>query len=92
MPQQSDKLAVVISRKQLSEAVAQALSGKWTEAHEIVQKDEADELACWIHAVLHRQEGDLPNARYWYARCGRTLRKGVAPEAELREIEQALDQ
>ena len=74
----------------LNEAVERALSGKWTEAHEIVQQDEKDELACWIHAVLHRQEGDLPNARYWYARCGRKLRKGISPEDELREIRSAL--
>jgi len=74
----------------LNEAVERALSGKWTEAHEIVQQDEQDAFACWIHAVLHRQEGDLANARYWYARCGRKLRKGVSPETELREIRSAL--
>ena len=80
------------SRNDLANAIAEALSGKWQEAHEIVQKDEQDEFACWIHAVLHRQEGDLPNARYWYARCNRRLRKGVTPEAELREIDKALSQ
>ena len=74
----------------LKEAVDRALSGRWSEAHEIVQQDEKSELACWIHAVLHRQEGDLANARYWYARCGRTLRKGISPEDELREIRSAL--
>lgn len=74
----------------LSDAVARALAGRWREAHEIVQQDEESEMACWIHAVLHRQEGDLPNARYWYARCGRKLRKGVSPEDELREIRSAL--
>jgi hypothetical protein len=40
--------------------------------------------------VLHRQEGDLANARYWYDRCGRKLRKDVTPEDELREIRSAL--
>jgi hypothetical protein len=74
----------------LREAVDSALAGRWAEAHEIVQRDEKGELACWIHAVLHRQEGDLANARYWYARCGRKLRKGVSPEDELREIRSAL--
>jgi len=74
----------------LNEAVDRALSGRWAEAHEIVQRDERGELACWIHAVLHRQEGDLANARYWYARCGRKLRKGISPEDELREIRSAL--
>jgi hypothetical protein len=41
-------------------------------------------------ARLHRQEGDLGNARYWYARCGRRLRDGVTLEAELAEIRAAI--
>jgi len=80
----------MISKRRLSDAVASALAGKWADAHEIVQQDEQGELACWIHAVLHRQEGDLSNAQYWYARCGRRLRKSITPEDELREIEAAL--
>jgi hypothetical protein len=40
--------------------------------------------------VVHRMEGDLDNARYWYRRCGRTLREGVSTEDELREIRAAL--
>lgn len=80
----------MISNARLKEAVEHALSGKWREAHEIVQDDEEGEIACWIHAVLHHQEGDLPNARYWYARCGKKLRKAVSPENELREIRSAL--
>jgi hypothetical protein len=82
----------VIAKAQLALAVARALDGDWGAAHAIVQQDESSELACWIHAVLHRKEGDLPNARYWYARCGRSLRKGLSAEAELREIERALGQ
>jgi hypothetical protein len=80
----------MMSKTELAEAVAHALCGRWTAAHEIVQRDEEDELSCWVHAVLHRQEGDLPNARYWYARCGRQLREAVSPEDELREIQGAL--
>jgi hypothetical protein len=56
----------------------------------MVQSDEGDPLSCWLHAVLHRQEGDLANARYWYGRSGRRLRETVAPEAELAEIRAAL--
>jgi len=82
----------VISKTLLAEALDHALSGKWKEAHEIVQQDEQDPLSCWIHAVLHRQEDDIPNAQYWYARCGRRLRKSVTPEDELREIGAALEQ
>jgi len=80
----------VLSKAQLAEAIDRALSGNWTASHEIVQQDEQDELACWIHAVLHRQEGDLPNAQYWYARCGRRLREAVPPDQEFREIDAAL--
>jgi len=74
----------------LAEALRLAEQGAWQRAHAIVQRDEEDPLSCWIHAVLHRQEGDLMNARYWYARCGRRLRKGLTPEAELKEIRAAL--
>ncbi len=79
----------MIAKKLFGEALAKAEQGKWREAHEIVQQDEESELACWLHAVLHRQEGDLANARYWYARCGRKLRNSVTPERELQEIHEA---
>ena len=41
----------------------------WKRAHQIVQ-DEVGAEACQVHAYLHRREGDLPNARYWYGRAG----------------------
>ena len=74
----------------LREAVALALAGDWQSAHVIVQEHETDEVASWIHAVCHRMEGDLGNARYWYRRCDRALREDVSTEAELHEIEAAL--
>jgi hypothetical protein len=74
----------------LREAVSLALTGDWQAAHEIVDKHEEEENARWIHAVVHRMEGDLDNARYWYGRCRRTLREGVPVEDELREIQAAL--
>ena len=77
-------------RARLSRAVALALAGDWPAAHAIVQEDEDDATAAWIHAVVHRMEGDLANARYWYRRCRRELRPGVSTEAELGEIESAL--
>jgi len=52
----------------LVEAIDAVLAGDWHRAHEIVQRDEDDPLACWIHAVLHKIEGDASNSRYWYAR------------------------
>jgi len=50
-----------------------AAKGDWNQAHKIVQdEDTAD--AAWVHAYLHRVEGDLSNAAYWY-------RKAEKPEA-----------
>ncbi len=74
----------------LLEAVEKALAGDWQAAHVIVQDHEDDAHAAWIHAVVHRMEGDLDNARYWYGRCGRSLREGVSADAELREIRDAI--
>jgi hypothetical protein len=74
----------------LLEAVDLALAGNWQAAHRIVQDRDPDEVAAWIHAVVHRMEGDIGNARYWYGRCGRELRESVSTDAELREIRAAL--
>jgi len=49
-----------------------ARDGHWDEAHELVQS-RSDELACLIHAYLHREEGDPGNARYWYGRAGHAV-------------------
>ena len=46
--------------------------GDWKKAHEIVQ-DLEDENAAWIHAYLHRKEGDSGNAMYWYHRAGKKM-------------------
>jgi hypothetical protein len=74
----------------LLEAVDLALRGDWQAAHLIAQEHEEDEIANWIHAVVHRMEGDLGNARYWYGRCGRELRDKTSTGAELQEIRAAL--
>jgi hypothetical protein len=53
--------------------------GDWDGAHEIVAaSDEAD--AMWVHAYLHREDGDLGNAGYWYARAGRAPAQGLLAE------------
>ena len=44
----------------------------WARAHACVQDDPGQEGA-WVHAYLHRKEGDLGNAGYWYARAGRKM-------------------
>lgn len=44
--------------------------GDWEEAHRIAQSVEGRNGA-WVHGYLHRKEGDLSNAEYWYSRAGR---------------------
>jgi hypothetical protein len=44
--------------------------GDWDQAHTCAQEDGGMDCA-WVHAHLHRKEGDLANAGYWYARAGR---------------------
>jgi hypothetical protein len=56
----------------------------WEKAHTIIQ-DIDDETAAWIHAYLHRKEGDTGNAGYWYHRAGRK-RPTVSLQEEWKEI------
>lgn len=51
------------------QALEFAKAGNWTAAHEIVQADN-DKLSCLIHACVHRAEGDVENAAYWYGQAG----------------------
>jgi hypothetical protein len=69
-------------------ALALLSAGDWNGAHTLVQDDPSPEAA-WVHAHLHRVEGDRANARYWYGRAGRPEASGDL-EAERRQIEQAL--
>ena len=70
----------------LSEALALLQAGDWEGAHRLVQSDNSAEAA-WVHAHLHRVEGDLSNARYWYGRAGRPEATGALAKemAELKE-------
>jgi len=63
--------------------------GDWKEAHEHAQQDEGNPACDWVHAYLHRKEGDASNARYWYRRAGKPAASG-ALEAEWGEIVAAL--
>jgi hypothetical protein len=58
--------------------------GDWDGAHDIVQQDEGID-ASWVHAYLHRKEGDLANAGYWYRRAGKPPGSGSL-ESEWRDI------
>lgn len=64
-----------------------ALRGDWEAAHDAVQSD--DPACAWVHAALHREEGDLANADCWYARAGRRRAAG-ATRAEFLQIAAAL--
>ena len=56
-----------MNNSDLIKAVNAALSGDWHGAHNIAQDmEEAD--AHWLHAILHKIEGDEWNSKYWYAR------------------------
>ena len=53
--------------------------GDWDAAHRAVQ-DVDDEKAAWVHAYLHRKEGDSGNARHWYRRAARKFAEDTLPE------------
>lgn len=75
--------------KQLIQAIDLALAGHWDEAHKAVQVME-DETAYWIHAILHKIEGDENNSRYWYSRAGKTEHFDMDSTAELELIRQQM--
>ena len=62
--------------------------GDWDGAHQIAQDDDGA-AGCWVHAYLHRKEGDRFNAAYWYRRAGKPVRS-AALEEEWEEIATAL--
>jgi hypothetical protein len=65
-----------------------AAKGNWDAAHKIVMNEETREAA-WVHAYLHRVEGDLGNAGYWYRQAGQPVAKDSL-EAEWERIVTAL--
>jgi hypothetical protein len=70
------------------EALRLAAAGDWDGAHALVQ-DDASREGAWVHAYLHRVEGDLANAGYWYRRAGKPEATGDLDE-ERRAIARAL--
>ena len=58
--------------------------GDWEASHNIAQ-DLHNQLGSWIHAYLHRKEGDRFNAGYWYRQANRPFSK-LSLEDELKEI------
>jgi hypothetical protein len=62
--------------------------GNWEQAHNIIQ-DINDKTAAWIHAYLHRKEGDVWNANYWYTKAGKRM-PGYALNQEWEELVKAM--
>ena len=62
--------------------------GNWERAHTIAQ-DIPSEEGSWVHAYLHRKEGDQDNAAYWYRRAGRPVSR-LSLDDEWAEIVEAL--
>ena len=58
-----------------------ARAGKWDEAHDLCQEIPG-KAGSWIHAYLHREEGDLSNASFWYSRAGVAMPAADFPLAE----------
>ncbi|MEO6873662.1 MAG: hypothetical protein ABI222_02450 [Opitutaceae bacterium] len=72
------------------QALWQDARGDWAKAHELAQADEGA-AGSWVHAYLHRKEGDAANARYWYTRAGKTPpAKTMSLEAEREAITRVL--
>ncbi len=63
-----------------------AKAGRWDGAHDLCQEISGSN-GCWIHAYLHRVEGDPENAAYWYARAGKPVpAASVTTEEEWHDI------
>ena len=60
-------------------ALALVRDDKWEQAHELVQAS-SDRTSCLIHAYLHRIEGDLGNARYWYRHAAEAMPNNTLEE------------
>lgn len=75
----------------LLQAVSLALANDWDGSHQIAQ-DYSDPMANWIHAVLHKIEGDAWNSRYWYSRThGKRYEDFDETHAELLSIQRVLN-
>jgi hypothetical protein len=77
-------------KDELLNAIEFALAGQWDTAHQIVQQYEDDLASAWIHAVLHKIEGDPGNARYWYHRANQLPHFADESKAELAAIKASL--
>ncbi len=70
-------------------AIKLLAAGDWQGAHKIAQED-ASPLGHWAHGIVHMQEGDLENARYWYRKAKRAFPGAGSIEAEIEAIRKAV--
>jgi hypothetical protein len=63
--------------------------GDWDKAHALADQDHGP-AGSWVHAYLHRKEGDRGNAGYWYRRAGKSMPEKIGLDEEWNEIAKAL--
>ena len=78
------------TKEQLTSAADLAIAGDWEAAHKATQTLSGDATADWLHAVLHKIEGDHDNSRYWYERTEHEFEEFGDPKAELAAIRAGL--
>lgn len=83
-------MAAPLDRRSLEQALDLMQDGDWQGAHKIVLVDEDSMLACWAHGITHIMEGDIPNARYWYAEAKRPFPDNPSVPQEIRALRKAL--
>ena len=64
-------------------AIEDAMAGRWEAAHGVAQSLEGNREADWLHAILHKIEGDAANSRYWYSRTPHDYEDWAESRAEL---------
>jgi hypothetical protein len=75
--------------ERLVEAIERLQASDWPAAHRLVQ-DLDEPLACRIHGLVHRIQGDLADSRYWYSRAGSKLDEARRIEDEIDELRRDL--
>jgi len=70
---------------ELIQALWWAKKGNWEKSHDIAQEVESED-GSWVHAYLHRVEGDLGNAAYWYRRAQKPVKQRESLEDEWLEL------
>lgn len=73
----------------LDTAIRHLKTGNLRKAHDVVQNDPS-EFGCWAHGIVHLQEGDLGNARYWFRRAHRSFPAVPDAAAEIAALGAAL--